>query len=140
VKGGSLGFEDEKYSYVAVSRAPVALPPARIVGRPQVHSGLIELALCATDGLGDERITRKDKDAFRAARKAVWGGTWERPGGIQRAQPASGAAVVHTSASVTSKAARKSHGRSVRRREALGSTQFQAGSSWNATASIALAS
>ena len=78
IKGGSLGFEDEKFSYIAVSREAVPLPEARIVGRPEVHSGLVDLRLCTRNGLRDERITRKEKAAFRAARRATWGGTWNR--------------------------------------------------------------
>ena len=51
LKGGELGYEDEKYSYVAFTREPVALPAARIVRRPQHHPGWIELQTCTTAGL-----------------------------------------------------------------------------------------
>ena len=57
--------------------------------------------------------------------------TWicGRPGGSQRARRGTSPAVVHTSASVTSKPTRKSQGRSAARRRALGSTHSHAGSS-----------
>jgi len=73
VKGGELGHEDEKFSYVALAREPVALPPARIVRHPRHSPGLIEIESCTPAGLRTERITKRDRDRFRAARKAAWG-------------------------------------------------------------------
>ena len=73
VKGGELGYEDEKFSYVALARQPVELPEARIVRHPQHHPGLIEIAKCTPGGLSRERIFKRDRERFRAARKAAWG-------------------------------------------------------------------
>jgi ribosomal protein RSM22 (predicted rRNA methylase) len=73
VKGGELGHEDEKFSYIALAREPVDLPGARIVRHPQHHPGLIEIATCTPAGLHSERIFKRDRDRFRAARKATWG-------------------------------------------------------------------
>lgn len=73
VKGGDLGHEDEKFSYVAVVRDPVTLAGARVIRHPQHHPGLIELQLCTAAGPRSERITKRDRDRFRAARKAGWG-------------------------------------------------------------------
>jgi ribosomal protein RSM22 (predicted rRNA methylase) len=76
VKGGELGYEDEKYSYVAVTREPVELSGARVVRHPLHRPGLIELELCTAAGLRRERVTKRDKDQFRAARRAEWGGRY----------------------------------------------------------------
>lgn len=73
VKGGELGYEDEKFSYLAVARHAVELPAARIVRHPQHHPGLIEIATCTPGGLRSERIGKRDRERFRAARKAAWG-------------------------------------------------------------------
>jgi ribosomal protein RSM22 (predicted rRNA methylase) len=73
VKGGELGYEDEKFSYVALSRSPVDLPAARIIRHPQHRPGLIEIETCTAAGLRSERIAKRDRDRFRAARKAAWG-------------------------------------------------------------------
>ena len=73
IKDGELGYEDEKYSYVALAREPAALPRARIVRRPQHHSGWIELQTCTSTGLTSERATKRNPQAFREARKAQWG-------------------------------------------------------------------
>ena len=73
VKGGELGHEDEKFSYIALARQPVELPSARIIRHPQHRPGLIEIENCTPAGLRSERITKRDRDRFRAARKASWG-------------------------------------------------------------------
>lgn len=77
LKGGALGWEDEKYSYIAVSKFPVALPAARIIRHPQVAPGAIKLELCASGGLNEVIATRKNKEEFRRARRAAWGDVWE---------------------------------------------------------------
>jgi ribosomal protein RSM22 (predicted rRNA methylase) len=75
-KGGELGYEDEKFSYLAFSKTPAPHAAARIVRHPQVHAGHIRLTLCTPQGLESPTVTRSQKDAFRAARKAKWGDEW----------------------------------------------------------------
>jgi ribosomal protein RSM22 (predicted rRNA methylase) len=73
VKEGALGYEDEKFSYVALSKQPVKTARARILRRPEQHPGLILLETCTAEGLKTERVTKRDKEAFHAARHARWG-------------------------------------------------------------------
>ena len=80
LKGGELGYEDEKFSYVAVGREAAALPEARIVRRPQHQPGLVTIETCRGGELRAERVTRRDRDAFRAARSASWGDAWAGAG------------------------------------------------------------
>ena len=81
LKGGELGYEDEKFSYVIAAREAVAFGGARVVRHPGRHSGHIELTLCAQPGQIERKtVTRSRKEAFRAARKAEWGEIWN--GGI----------------------------------------------------------
>ncbi|HET9839325.1 MAG TPA: small ribosomal subunit Rsm22 family protein [Candidatus Angelobacter sp.] len=78
LKGGALGYEDEKFSYVIAARQSVAEQRARIVRHPGKHSGHIQLELCTSKGrIESKMVTRSDKQAFRAARKAEWGDVWE---------------------------------------------------------------
>jgi ribosomal protein RSM22 (predicted rRNA methylase) len=71
-KHADAPFEDERYAYVAVTRAAVARG-ARIVKPPVEAKPGITLPLCAADGLRNEFIPRRDKEAFRLARKLAWG-------------------------------------------------------------------
>jgi ribosomal protein RSM22 (predicted rRNA methylase) len=78
LKGGALGYEDEKFSYVIATRQSVAAEGARIVRHPGKHSGHIQLALCTPAGrIETETVTRSHKQAFRLARKAEWGDLWK---------------------------------------------------------------
>ena len=76
LKGGALGHEDEKFSYVAAGRGFVSLPKARIVRHPRKHSGHVQLTLCRAEGLGTRTVTKSQKQAYKEARKAGWGDAW----------------------------------------------------------------
>ncbi len=77
LKGGALGYEDEKFSYLVASRqCPETLLP-RILRHPGKHSGHIQLELCMPDGHKEQKtVTRSHKQAYRLARKAAWGDAW----------------------------------------------------------------
>ncbi|MFE4047806.1 small ribosomal subunit Rsm22 family protein [Streptomyces sp. YIM B13518] len=77
VKGGSLAYEDEKFSYVAATRLPVAPAPARVVRKPQIRKGQVLLDLCEKDpGLRRTTVTKRHGDLYRAARDTDWGDPW----------------------------------------------------------------
>ncbi len=77
MKGAELGYEDEKFSYVAAAREPFARPEARIVRRPQKRSGHVELTLCTAAGLKRRAVGRSEKRLYRGAREAKWGWAWD---------------------------------------------------------------
>ena len=77
VKGGELGYEDEKYSYVVFARQPIQLPTARILRHPRKHSGHVELKLCTPGGLQQVTVSRKQGDRYKAAKRTEWGETFE---------------------------------------------------------------
>lgn len=73
-KGAHVPFEDERYAYVAVSRVPLAnRASARIIKPPVEAKPGITLPLCEASGLRNAFVARRDKDAFRVARKLEWG-------------------------------------------------------------------
>jgi len=77
VKGGSLPYEDEKFSYVAAIRLPVEPAPARVVRRPQIRKGQVLLDLCETDEqLRRTTVTKRHGDLYKAARDVSWGDPW----------------------------------------------------------------
>jgi ribosomal protein RSM22 (predicted rRNA methylase) len=76
LKGAAAPFEDEKFSYLAVTRLPVTRPAARLLRRPETAAGHIRLTLCSADGLQHTTVTRSQRDAWRAARDSDWGAGW----------------------------------------------------------------
>ncbi|MEU6281442.1 small ribosomal subunit Rsm22 family protein [Streptomyces sp. NPDC047028] len=77
VKGGSLPYEDEKFSYVAATRLPATPSPARVVRRPQIRKGQVLLDLCEPDGrLSRTTVTKRHGDLYRSARDTAWGDPW----------------------------------------------------------------
>ncbi|MET8813052.1 small ribosomal subunit Rsm22 family protein [Streptomyces sp. NPDC004549] len=77
VKGGSLAYEDEKFSYVAATRLPAEPALNRVVRRPQIRKGQVLLDLCeADDRLGRTTVTKRHGELYKAARDAEWGDAW----------------------------------------------------------------
>ena len=74
-KGAERGFEDEKLSYVALTRfpQPQTRASARVLRRPELHRGHVVLELCATNGLERRTVSRKDGQLYKQARKLSWG-------------------------------------------------------------------
>ncbi|MQY32904.1 hypothetical protein SRB17_08640 [Streptomyces sp. RB17] len=77
VKGGSLPYEDEKFSYVAATRLPAAPAPSRVIRRPQIRKGQVLLDLCEADEqLSRTTVTKRHGPLYKAARDAEWGDPW----------------------------------------------------------------
>jgi ribosomal protein RSM22 (predicted rRNA methylase) len=77
MKGGDLGHEDEKFSYVVGSKIPASHAASRIVRHPLKHSGHIQLTLCTPpENIERSTVTRSQKELYKAARKAEWGDAW----------------------------------------------------------------
>jgi ribosomal protein RSM22 (predicted rRNA methylase) len=73
-KGASVPYEDERYAYVAVSRAPVAHGQHARIVKPRIEAKPgITLPLCEGAGLRNAFIARRDRHAFRAVRRKDWG-------------------------------------------------------------------
>ncbi|MEU9191173.1 small ribosomal subunit Rsm22 family protein [Streptomyces sp. NPDC048484] len=77
VKGGSLAYEDEKFSYVAATRFPVTPVASRVVRRPQIRKGQVLLDLCAVEEvLSRSTVTKRQGALYKEARSASWGDAW----------------------------------------------------------------
>ena len=73
IKGAELPFEDEKFSYAALTRTPVALRPSRVLAQPHLGKAEVTAKLCTSDGLKSEKVPRRDKTAYARARRWRWG-------------------------------------------------------------------
>jgi len=73
IKGAELPFEDEKFSYVALTRTPVAQRYPRVLSQPVVSKVDVSAELCTPDGLQIAKVPRRDKAAYAKARRWRWG-------------------------------------------------------------------
>lgn len=75
LKNASLGYEDEKFSYIAFGKIPVRPPTGRIVGNPIKQKGFVQISLCI-EGRCEERIVSRKQEGYRSARDAKYGEAW----------------------------------------------------------------
>jgi ribosomal protein RSM22 (predicted rRNA methylase) len=73
VKGVELPFEDEKFSYIALTRTPVALRRSRVLAQPHLGKAEVTATLCTPDGLRSEKVPHRDKTAYARTRRWRWG-------------------------------------------------------------------
>jgi len=73
LKSAELAFEDEKFSYVALTRASVTHRPARVLAQPDVAKVEVTAKLCTSDGLVIAKIPRRAKADYARARRWRWG-------------------------------------------------------------------
>jgi ribosomal protein RSM22 (predicted rRNA methylase) len=73
-KDAALAWEDEKFSYLAVSRRRAATPMSRVIARPRKGSGRVTLKLCQHDGsAGQALFSRRDGARYKRAVRSAWG-------------------------------------------------------------------
>ena len=74
-KSATLGFEDEKFSYIVVSKKPVEkIFHSRIISSPKSHSGHVNFSLCSQNGEIETFTATKAKyPNFKELKKKDWG-------------------------------------------------------------------
>lgn len=80
LKGAELPYEDEKFSYVALSRPAPPLRPSRVLTQPQQTKVAITAKLCTPHGLTIAIAPRRDKAAYAHFRRLAWGDAIDRGG------------------------------------------------------------
>jgi ribosomal protein RSM22 (predicted rRNA methylase) len=73
LKSAELPYEDEKFSYVALTRAAVAQHPARVLAQPVITKSAVTAKLCTDHGVVSAIAPRRDKIAYARFRKYNWG-------------------------------------------------------------------
>jgi ribosomal protein RSM22 (predicted rRNA methylase) len=73
LKGAELAFEDEKFAYVALTRAPVAQHPSRVLAQPVTTKVEVAAKLCTPDGLVIAKVPRRARAEYARARRWRWG-------------------------------------------------------------------
>jgi ribosomal protein RSM22 (predicted rRNA methylase) len=77
LKDGDAPFEDEKFSFLALTKAPVSRCFSRILRHPQIGKNKVGLTLCTADGIVEKTVFKADKTLYKAARKAKTGDMWQ---------------------------------------------------------------
>ena len=73
VKGANVPFEDERFSYVVLTRATGTRRFSRVLAQPALNKAGIAAKLCTAEGVALAKVARRDKQAYAAARHWRWG-------------------------------------------------------------------
>jgi ribosomal protein RSM22 (predicted rRNA methylase) len=73
IKAAELPFEDEKFSYVALTRTPLARRYPRVLAQPVVSKVEVSAKLCTENGLKISKVPHRDKTTYARARRWRWG-------------------------------------------------------------------
>ena len=73
VKDADVPYEDEKFSYIAISKEKIDNSGARILRHPNISSGFIKVKLCNNGIIEEKTFTKKDKDNFKKIKKLKCG-------------------------------------------------------------------
>ena len=73
VKNADVPYEDEKFSYIAISREKIDNSGARILRHPNISSGFIKVKVCNNGSIEEKTITKKEKDLFKKVKKLKCG-------------------------------------------------------------------
>lgn len=76
VKVGDVPYEDEKFTYLAVSKKEFNIEGkniARIIRHPIIKSNMVEVKLCQNGNIINKTYTKKDKEIYKKIRKGKVG-------------------------------------------------------------------
>lgn len=78
LKAGDAPYEDEKFSYIAVSKEECQQqdkPYGRVMRHPLTEKGRITLNICTGDSIATRIVTKKDGEMYKKAKKVSCGDT-----------------------------------------------------------------
>jgi ribosomal protein RSM22 (predicted rRNA methylase) len=75
LKSADAPYEDEKFSYIAISKENLGTAESRILRHPMIENGKITLKLCTNGNIEEKIITKKEKEKFKQAKKKKCGDT-----------------------------------------------------------------
>ncbi len=77
IKEGDVPYEDEKYSFIAVSKEKTIRTTCRVLRHPYITKGQIDLTVCTGDGKKEITVRKRDGEIFKKARKCKQGDSLE---------------------------------------------------------------
>lgn len=76
LKGGDAGFEDEKFSYIVISRVKTEPQTYRIIGHPS-GTKLREVQVCVSSGTAETLQVSKSHPLHKLSKKLEWGDSFD---------------------------------------------------------------
>lgn len=78
IKLASLGYEDEKYSYLIMAKHAQNWPrhASRVIKKPIYRAGCVKIDLCTASGIKNVMLSKRSKTSYKQARKLRWGDNW----------------------------------------------------------------
>ena len=73
LKNADLPYEDEKFSYIAISKEPYDNSKIRILRHPIIEKGKITLKVCHNGKIEEMLVTKRNKEMFKNAKKKKCG-------------------------------------------------------------------
>jgi len=73
IKGAEVPFEDEKFSYVVLSRGQPQAAGARVLAPPKISKISVTAKLCTESGLVADIAARRDAPSYRERKSWRWG-------------------------------------------------------------------
>ena len=73
IKGAEVPFEDEKFSYMVLSRDKAQSIDARVLAPPKITKAAVTAKLCTEDGLVVDIAARRDASSYRRRKSWRWG-------------------------------------------------------------------
>lgn len=77
LKDGEAPYEDEKFSYIAFSKQFPVRANNRILRHPKINKGYSEYTVCTENGIKNIRLSKKDGDIYKKAKKKMAGDSLE---------------------------------------------------------------
>ena len=68
-KKGELGYEDEKFSYIAFSKTPINNQKTRILRHPQIYQGYVKIKVCTNHGIEEKIYSKKYGEIYKKIKK-----------------------------------------------------------------------
>ena len=78
LKSAEAPYEDEKFSYIAISKESLGTAKSRILRHPIIETGKITLKICTMGNIEQRIITKKEKEIFKQVKKKKCGDTFEK--------------------------------------------------------------
>lgn len=69
LKSGDVPFEDEKFSYIAISKIESNHADVRILRHPIIQNKMVRLKLCTENGIHEVTVTKKYADIYKEVKK-----------------------------------------------------------------------